>query len=320
MTSINNFRTQDLILDFANEYIWTPQFAKTSDHYGRALQIQVTDGGVVKNQNNLQLTLVWKHKQAGNSGMDNFTAVDDSLGLFTIDYPTEILLEGSATCSVRVTDTSTNKVVATRNFTLVIEKDPLDSDKQVANDSFSALNQALNDVNDLNNLSAGTVKSLYESNPDTNAYTDNEKLKVAKAVVPVEENICQLTITNGSAASITQAAVPFTTMSLGMSTWASGTGNTLTTITVPVSGVYDISYNVQVTSTGEGRIFAVPTVGGTQLTTALSEMQMHTTARTSVNAHTTRSLVANNQIQLVLYQNSTAAQPYTAELTVRRIG
>lgn len=128
----------------ANDYQIETQFAKEGDYNGRELVVQITNAGEVSSQTGVSLNLGWYHNDAGNSGLDPFTAVDASKGIFKITYPTEMLIAGDVTASIQVLDGE--KITLTRNFKITVEKNPLNEDAIVSENSFTVLQEALKTV------------------------------------------------------------------------------------------------------------------------------------------------------------------------------
>lgn len=129
----------------ANDYQLETQFAKEGDYNGRELVVQITNAGEVKNQSGVSLNLGWKHNDAGNSGLDSFSVVDVSKGVFKITYPTEMLIPGDITAVIQVIENG--KITLTRNFNITVERSPMDEDAIVSENSFSVLQEALLKVN-----------------------------------------------------------------------------------------------------------------------------------------------------------------------------
>ena len=128
----------------ANDYQIETQFAKEGDYNGRELVVQITNGGEVSSQTGVSLNLGWHHNDAGNSGLDPFTAVDISKGIFKITYPTEMLIAGDVTASIQVLEGE--KITLTRNFKITVEKNPINEDTIVSENSFTVLQEALKTV------------------------------------------------------------------------------------------------------------------------------------------------------------------------------
>lgn len=139
--AIDNFRRVDFTLDKANGYIPSDQFAKENDNNGRELTVQITDGGVIKDQSSLVLTLAWKHDTTGNEGQTLFTRLNGGQGIFTVAYDNAMMIPGTATACIQIADGS--RLTNTRNFKLRIEDNPLNIDKAVAEDSFTVFVDAL---------------------------------------------------------------------------------------------------------------------------------------------------------------------------------
>jgi microcystin-dependent protein len=162
MTNTHEFRTEDVILDKANAYIYTPQLGKTGDIGARILRVQVVDKGVIKDQTGLTLILNWHHLQAGNSGMDTFVAIDPLQGLFEVTYPDEMMLEGVVECNITIREgeESDMRLINTRNFKLTVEKSANNPDAAVVSNSFGTLQEILSLWHNLPEEFAAAVKAF----------------------------------------------------------------------------------------------------------------------------------------------------------------
>lgn len=143
---LDNFRKIDMQINKANYYIDT-QMAKEGDYNGRELVVQITDAGEIKDQTGVSLNLGWRHDSVGNAGLDPFTVVDISKGIFKIAYPAEMLNAGLVTAVIQVVESG--KITLTRNFKITVENNPIDEDAIVSENSFTVLQEALVKVNDL---------------------------------------------------------------------------------------------------------------------------------------------------------------------------
>lgn len=139
--ALDNFRRIDMKINRANDYQIETQFAKEGDYNGRELVVQITDAGEVKNQSGVSLNLGWRHDSVGNTGLDHFTVVDITKGIFKIAYPKEMLNAGLVTAVIQVVERG--KITLTRNFKITVENNPIDEDAIVSENSFTVLQEAL---------------------------------------------------------------------------------------------------------------------------------------------------------------------------------
>lgn len=167
--ALDNFRRIDMQINRANDYQLETQFAKEGDYNGRELVVQITNAGEVSDQTGVSLNLGWKHDYAGNSGLDNFTAIDAPKGIFRITYPTEMLIAGDVTATIQVIENG--KITLTRNFKITVENSPIDEGAIVSENSFTALQNALKTVNQYD----GRLSNLELSKADkSNTVTQSE--------------------------------------------------------------------------------------------------------------------------------------------------
>lgn len=143
--ALNDFRSVNLKIDKANDYFISNQFAKEGDYNGRKLVVQLTNGGLIQDQNGVALNLGWQHQKVGNKGLDPFVVVDATQGIFEIAYPAEMMQTGNVVAVIQIIENG--KIVETRNFTIQVEASPIDEDAIVSENSFTVLQNALLTVN-----------------------------------------------------------------------------------------------------------------------------------------------------------------------------
>ena len=176
--ALDNFRRIDMQINRANDYQLETQFAKEGDYNGRELVVQITNAGEISNQTGVSLNLGWHHDDVGNSGLDPFTAVDASKGIFKITYPTEMLIAGDVTASIQVLDGE--KITLTRNFKITVERNPLNEDTIVSENSFTVLQEALKTVSQYDSRIANV-----EANKSDKTLTDELTVQLGQMVINV---------------------------------------------------------------------------------------------------------------------------------------
>lgn len=135
--NLNEFRRSYIKLDKASQSYITPQYVKQGDYNGRELIVQITDGGAVKDMTGVSLELGWKHESIQNAGLEPFSELDVTQGLFKVAYPTELLNPGRVLCAIRVSENGT--VTNSMNFSVVVEKNPFDDTALVSDNAFTVL-------------------------------------------------------------------------------------------------------------------------------------------------------------------------------------
>lgn len=181
--ALDNFRRIDMQINRANDYQIETQFVKEGDYNGRELVVQITDAGEVSNQSGVSLNLGWQHNSAGNSGLDPFAVVDASKGIFKITYPTEMLIAGDVTASIQVLESG--RITLTRNFKITVENNPIDEDAIVSENSFTALQEALVKVNDLEDNYAPRLNEVNTQLAQTDENLDERGINVKRPPVPM---------------------------------------------------------------------------------------------------------------------------------------
>nr|WP_285800893.1 GDSL-type esterase/lipase family protein [Exiguobacterium sp. s124] len=130
-------------MDKASQSYITPQYVKQGDYNGRELIVQITDGGAVKDMTGVSLELGWKHESIQNAGLEPFSELDVTQGLFKVAYPTELLNPGRVLCAIRVSENGT--VTNSMNFTVTVEANPFDDTTLVSDNAFTLLEQLIKD-------------------------------------------------------------------------------------------------------------------------------------------------------------------------------
>lgn len=139
--SLDNFRSDFRKIDKINQSYIEPLYAKQGDYNGRDLIVQITDGGEVKDQTGVTLNLGWKHESIGNSGLEPFSVLDVSQGMFKVSYPTELLNPGRVSGVIQIIEDG--KIGHTFNVTIVVDKNPIDETAVVSDNAFTTLQDAL---------------------------------------------------------------------------------------------------------------------------------------------------------------------------------
>lgn len=158
--AIDKFRRTDVVLDKANSYILDEQFGKVGDIKGRDLVVQITNDGVIQDQSGIKLVLAWTHNQVKNTGIEPFEELNVQQGIFKVTYPAEMMNEGTVTANIGVVQE--NGTTFTRNFTLRVEKNAGNADAAITSDSWTVLVEALEKVNEAEQLLKDTIAGLEE--------------------------------------------------------------------------------------------------------------------------------------------------------------
>lgn len=144
--TLNDFRTQEIKWDKANQQMVTVFQASSGDSNGRKLSVQVLDEGKIVDLTGIVLSLAWQTKNEKNYGLDAFQPVDATKGIFEIFYTTEMLSNiGTLRASLVLVD-GTGRVESD-SFSIMV-KDSVVNDSSVQSDnSFTALTEALVQIN-----------------------------------------------------------------------------------------------------------------------------------------------------------------------------
>ena len=160
----DEFYYQSIRIDTINTRVFADLVAKEGDANGRGLLVTLTENGLMKDTTGITLILKWEHTSVGNQGLDNFEAVDLSKGLYKITYPTEMLNRGKVRAFIQIIDGG--KLAGTRNIEITVDRGVGDDTAIASSDSFTALAQALIDVNNLESTYAPRLLSAEQQLAD----------------------------------------------------------------------------------------------------------------------------------------------------------
>ena len=156
----DEFYYQSIRIDTINTRVFADIVAKEGDANGRGLILTLTENGLMKDTTGIALNLKWEHTSVGNQGLDSFEAVDLSKGLYKITYPTEMLNRGKVRAFIQIIDSG--KLAGTRNLEITVDRGVGDDTAIASSDSFTALAQALIDVNNLESTYAPRLLSAEQ--------------------------------------------------------------------------------------------------------------------------------------------------------------
>ena len=156
----DEFYYQPIRIDTINTRVYADLLAKEGDANGRGLLVTLTENGLMKDTTGITLILKWEHTSVGNQGLDNFEAVDPSKGLYKITYPTEMLNRGKVRAFIQIIDSG--KLAGTRNIEITVDRGVGDDTAIVSSNSFTALAQALIDVNSNNSALSARITSVEQ--------------------------------------------------------------------------------------------------------------------------------------------------------------
>lgn len=118
------------------------------DANGRKMRVQVVNNGVVENLTGAGLNLAWVGRLG--KGLDNFTAVDATKGIFEITFKTGMLNNtGSINASLQLILPSGSGIVESTPFPMDNRPSLVDGDSAQSTDSWTALENALANAENL---------------------------------------------------------------------------------------------------------------------------------------------------------------------------
>ena len=188
----DEFYYQPIRLDTINTRVYADLLAKEGDANGRGLLVTLTENGLMKDTTGITLNLKWEHTSVGNQGLDNFEVVDLSKGLYKITYPTEMLNRGNIRAFIQIIDSG--KLAGTRNIEIAVDRGVGDDTAIASSDSFTALAQALIEVNNLEETYAPELLSVKQQLVDSESKRELISRKKRKVLLTFVDDDTKSTV------------------------------------------------------------------------------------------------------------------------------
>ena len=192
----DEFYYQAIRIDTINTRVFADIVAKEGDANGRGLLVTLTENGLMKDTTGITLILKWEHTSVGNQGLDNFEAVDPSKGLYKITYPTEMLNRGTVRAFIQIIDSG--KLAGVRNIEITVDRGVGDDTAIASSNSFTALAQALIDVNSNNSALSARITSVEQ---ELAATVNDIDTSLTPRILSVEQDLVAVKSTDTSHAS-----------------------------------------------------------------------------------------------------------------------
>jgi len=147
---LDNFSTQQITWNTANNRVYSPIKANSGDTNGRTLEVQILNGGTVEDLTGKSVNLAWRTKDGAFNGLDVFEAVDATKGIFKIKYTTG-MLSNVGMLSASIVIIGTNERIESSSFVIIVERSNVNDASVQSENSFTSLTTALAEVQDIDN-------------------------------------------------------------------------------------------------------------------------------------------------------------------------
>ena len=147
---LDNFSTQQITWNKANNRVYSPIKANSGDTNGRTLEVQILNGGTVEDLTGKSVNLAWRTKDGAFNGLDVFEAIDATKGMFKIKYTTG-MLSNVGELSASIVIIGTNERIESSSFVIIVERSNVNDASVQSENSFTSLTTALAEVQDIDN-------------------------------------------------------------------------------------------------------------------------------------------------------------------------
>jgi len=156
---LDNFSTQRITWNKANNRVYSPIKANSGDTNGRTLEVQILNGGTVEDLTGKSVNLAWRTKDGAFNGLDVFEAIDATKGIFEIKYTTG-MLSNVGELSASIVIIGTNERIESSSFVIIVERSNVNDASVQSENSFTTLTDALVRVEGLEGSYAPRLDSL----------------------------------------------------------------------------------------------------------------------------------------------------------------
>lgn len=191
--AIEQFRTDEVVLSNINQDSIPKQVVMQGEKDGRSLTVQVTNGGVIEPQTELNLNLGWRHRTATDKegkliqGLDAFKALDRESGIFRIDYTSSMTQPGTIDAEIQFV--TSNTITKSQPFMITVKRSTVDENAVESESSFTVLQEALTNISQYD----GKISSLEINKADNAKVVNLEVNKADKTqVAKVEDMISKM--------------------------------------------------------------------------------------------------------------------------------
>lgn len=192
---LDDFRSQEIIWDYANKKIPGTIDLVSSDYNGRKIKVQVINENKVENISGATLNLYWRTSDGLFKGLDAFKRVSDSRGLFELE-PTTGMISNVGTLDAQFHLVLSDQTTTTSLPFKINVHAGIDEMAMQSSNSFTALDEAIKKIADIDSL-IGMSQNQY-SNLDKkitsldNKLNDDISTLSNKVNVTQEEKLSQL--------------------------------------------------------------------------------------------------------------------------------
>ncbi|MEC4294052.1 BppU family phage baseplate upper protein [Adlercreutzia shanghongiae] len=186
--SVDKWALKKVRLDMADQFVPDVLIGNAADADGRGILLQVTIDGEPADLEGMPVCLAWGH-QNGNQDLSRFEAVDASKGLFKLYYPPAMMYPGDVTARVSIFAGGDSPITGSRDFTIHVERNPIDEDRALSDESFSEFKRAADLLYSTNNrleeaeearqiaeTARNTAEELRGRHEDARVAAENERL------------------------------------------------------------------------------------------------------------------------------------------------
>ena len=164
--AFEEFKTDEILIAHVNEKITKTFIAKMGDNSGRVLKVQITNEGEIIDMTGYSVYLLWAHESGKHKGIEAFTAVDATQGVYSLEYPATMLNHAGVLHAYIQVVNPDNDIINTLNFRIYVQGDNGVMGDTEVTDLYATFKQLMADFEEMMNASGVNIKGSYDTFED----------------------------------------------------------------------------------------------------------------------------------------------------------
>lgn len=157
------FKTDEILIAHVNEKITKTFMAKMGDNSGRVLKVQITNEGEIIDMTGYSVYLLWAHESGTHKGIEAFTAVDATQGVYSLEYPATMLNHAGVLHAYIQVVNPDNDIINTLNFRIYVQGDNGVMGDTEVSDLYATFKELMANFEEMMNASGVNIKGSYDS-------------------------------------------------------------------------------------------------------------------------------------------------------------
>lgn len=164
--AFEEFKTDEILIAHVNEKITKTFMAKMGDNSGRVLKVQITNEGEIIDMTGYSVYLLWAHESGTHKGIEAFTTVDATEGIYSLEYPATMLNHAGVLHAYIQVVNPDNDIINTLNFRIYVQGDNGVMGDTEVTDLYATFKELMANFEEMMNASGVNIKGSFDTFED----------------------------------------------------------------------------------------------------------------------------------------------------------